>query len=91
MRLLSCYFAQYVETEVQKVSVDDLQRLCAQLLEPLFLFALTWSVTCTTNYEGRRRFDQFLRELAVRSQARSAWPSSPDFDVYDYELDLASG
>lgn len=33
------------------------------ILEPLFLFALVWSIGCTTNLEGRELFNRKLREM----------------------------
>jgi hypothetical protein len=33
------------------------------MCEAYFLFALVWSIGCTTNLEGREKFDRRLREL----------------------------
>ena len=41
--------------------MDETQMV--QLVEGLFLFALTWSAGCTADGPARMRFDSFLRQL----------------------------
>jgi hypothetical protein len=57
MRLMDCFFAKYQPTETKPVcsneEMDDLE----SMLEPLVLFALTWSAGATTTMEGRKKFD----------------------------------
>ena len=65
MRILDCYFADYIETEIRKVSPEEVEEL-EQCLECLFVFALVWSLGCTTNLDGRQRFDKKVRELMGR-------------------------
>ena len=63
-RLLDCYFADYIETEVRKVTQDDVEDLESSL-EQLFVFAVTWTVGATTNLEGREKFhNKFSKMLA---------------------------
>ena len=67
MRLLDCYFADYVETEIKKISaeeVEDLESMC----EALFVFCLVWSVGCTTDLDGREKFDRKVKELMGESK-----------------------
>jgi len=54
-RLLDCYFADYIETEVNKVTQDDVEEL-ENSIEQLFVFAVTWTIGATTNLEGREKF-----------------------------------
>ena len=43
---------------------------------------MVWSLGCTTNLDGRNKFDIFLRELDVKKK----YKSFPDEgSVYDYE------
>lgn len=55
-RIMDCYLADYIETEIKKVppeKIDDLLTMTA----PLFMFAFIWSHGCTTNLDGRLKFD----------------------------------
>jgi dynein heavy chain len=62
MRILDCFFKDYIESENNKVTDEDLETLEA-CTEQLFIFALTWSIGTTTNFEGREKFDRKLRTL----------------------------
>lgn len=82
MRILDCYFAPFIETEANKVIADDVIDF-EQSIEHLFVFALTWSVGCTTNLEGRQKFDQKFRSIINPKL------NMPDEGyIYDYMWDL---
>jgi dynein heavy chain len=83
MKILDCFFADYVETEIRKIAPEEIEDF-ESVLEPIFLFALVWSIGCTTNLEGREKFDQRLRELIDPNQ-KYKFPSSGL--VYDYCFD----
>jgi len=79
---MDSYLADYVETEIKKVpqeKIDDLLSMTA----PLFMFAFIWSHGCTTNLDGRIKFDAFCRkllpEMGVTMPAEGL--------VYDYHYD----
>ena len=83
MRILDCYFAEYFETEVKKVTpeeVDDIE----SCIEALFIFAFIWSIGCTTNLEGRERFSIKVRDL-VGKDTKYKLPT--EGLVYDYLFD----
>jgi dynein heavy chain, axonemal len=83
MRILDCYFADYIENEIRKIApeeVDDFETC----IESLFIFALVWSIGCTTNLDGREKFDKKVREL-VGKDLKYPLPSSGT--VYDYMFD----
>lgn len=65
-RILDCYFADYHETEIKKVTAEDVEDLEISV-EQLFVFALTWSIGGTTNLEGRERFSHRLKALLPSS------------------------
>ena len=60
LRIMTCFILPYVETEVKKVSMEDLEYLVS-ILEPLLLYAMIWSFGCTTTYEVKYYYD-FIRE-----------------------------
>lgn len=60
-RIMNCYFANYKETEIKKVSDEDIDGLELNL-EALLFFSLVWSLCCTVDYDGREKFSQFIRQ-----------------------------
>jgi|LauGreDrversion4_2_1035121.scaffolds.fasta_scaffold05692_6 dynein heavy chain len=80
MRILDCYFADYYDTEIKKVSPEEIDEmeLC---IESYFIFAFIWSIGCTTNLEGRERFSGKVREL-MGKDVKYKMPA--EGLVYDY-------
>lgn len=79
---MDCYLADYIETEIKKVSdekVDDL----LQMIAPLFMFSFIWSHGCTTTLDGRIKFDAFCRKLLPEFGVNIP----TDGLVYDYKFD----
>jgi dynein heavy chain len=77
-RILNCYFADYIESDIKKVTADDIEDLEASI-EQLFIFALIWSIGGSCGLEGREKFDKKLRPLL------SSKCGIPDEGkVYDY-------
>jgi len=82
MRILDCFFAPYIESETNKVLDTDVEEF-EQSIEQLFVFALVWSVGCTTDLVGREKFSQKLRGILGQKVG------IPDTGlVYDYKWDL---
>jgi dynein heavy chain len=77
MRILDCFFADYVESEVKKVSQEDVEDFELSL-EPIFVFALTWSIGSTTNLEGREKFNQ---KFKIMLSDKVSFPG--DKQIYD--------
>lgn len=50
------------------------------MIEPLFVFALTWSFGCTTDLEGKQKFDRKL--WVMMKDSSNQFPSNGY--VYDY-------
>jgi dynein heavy chain len=61
MRILDCYFVNYIESEIKKISKDDITNLEGMITQ-LFVFSIIWSVGTTTTLDGRARFDKWFRE-----------------------------
>ena len=49
----------------------------------MFLWGLVWSVGCTSNLEGRQKFELFLRELLSKKKVKN-FPE--EHSIYDIEL-----
>lgn len=58
---MDSYLAEYVETEVKKVSAEKVEELYS-MLPQLFIFSLVWSIGTTTTLPGREKFDVWLRK-----------------------------
>lgn len=56
MKIIDCFFVPYTETEIKKVSQEDIEIL-ESMIENIFIFALIWSVGATTDYDGRLLFN----------------------------------
>jgi dynein heavy chain len=80
-RILNCYFVDYIETEVKKVTADDIEDLEASI-EQYFIFALIWSIGGTSTLEGREKFDKKLRPMLT---TKCGLPD--EGKVYDYVWD----
>ncbi|KAL4427402.1 hypothetical protein ABPG74_009674 [Tetrahymena malaccensis] len=86
-RLLMCFFRNYEETEVKKIQEEELQGV-EKSIESLFIFCMIWSIGCTGEYEGRIKFDQFLREQVLQLSPNVILPD--EGTIYEYEFDLSS-
>lgn len=59
--IIQCFMEDFRESEIKKISTEDLDALESKL-EAIFIFALTWSFGCTGDWEGRVKFDKFIRK-----------------------------
>jgi dynein heavy chain len=72
------------DTELKKVTPEEIDQF-EQILEPLFIFSLVWSVGCTVDYDGRKNFNVFLRDLMKSSGSAVSIPEMGS--VYDFNFD----
>ena len=83
MRILECFFANYVESEIKKVPKEEIANL-ESMITQLFIFAIIWSIGCTSTLDGRMKFNSWFRERMQTLQI--------DFPeeklVFDYKFNL---
>jgi len=60
MRLMDCFLNVYKNTDAKIITEAEIEDL-EQMLEPLFVFAIIWSIGCTTTPEGRKCFSDNMR------------------------------
>ena len=80
LRILNCYFVPFIDTELKVVNAEEMEAL-EQYIEALFIFSVVWSVGCTTNAEGRAKFNTFFRDLMGKDN-KFKFPTKGE--VYDY-------
>jgi dynein heavy chain len=81
MRIIDCYFSNYIENEVKRITKDQIAEL-ESMLNHIFLFATIWSIGITGTIEGRITFDKWLREK-IPDIGVSNFPE--EGMVYDYK------
>ena len=81
MRILDCYFNDYHESEIKKVSQEDVEEL-EEMLENLFIFSMIWSIGVTTTVSGREKFNTKFRQMIPD---KLGFPA--EGTVYDYLFD----
>lgn len=83
MRIIDCYFSSYNESEIKKITKEELMNLDS-MINQLFFFAFVWSVGVTTTLEGRMKFDKWVRDNVL---AKLSIDFPADKLVYDYQFD----
>lgn len=80
---MSCYFADYVETEFKRVPSEEMDALQG-MIDEMFLFATIWSVMATCDAESRAKFSTFLRTIIAKHQLN--FPEDDgETTVYDFQ------
>jgi dynein heavy chain len=87
-RILDCLFVPYLPSSRGGEEKPAEQKDLHLVTEPLFLFALIWSVGGTCDAASRARFDTWMREEVGRLGLGTEFPK--EGLVYDYHYDTAS-
>ncbi|RYH30569.1 hypothetical protein EON65_04765 [archaeon] len=82
LRILDCYLEPYYPAEGRSPATDLMIADLITCIDPLFIFALIWSVGATTNEDGRRMFDAFLRQELFAN--KYSWSFPKGGSVYDF-------
>jgi len=82
-RLFDCYLADYIETEIKKVSNDRVEELI-NMIPQIWIFSFIWSIGTTTTLAGRLKFDKWLRD----NMSTSGVDFPQDKLVYDYNFNV---
>ena len=54
-------------------------------IDNIFLFAITWSMCCTVDYEGRLKFNALIRDL-IKNHTKIEFPEAGLIYNYQYEF-----
>ncbi|KAF0975040.1 hypothetical protein FDP41_005793 [Naegleria fowleri] len=67
--------------EEQQGNEEKMSKL-SKIIEPLFLFSITWGLGASCDFEGRKAFDAFIRQKIKENNVASVYPE--DGLIYDY-------
>lgn len=82
-RILDAYFCSYQDTEIKKIEEAEIDNI-ESMVKQLAAYSLVWSVACTTNIDGRKRMDAFMRNKFVENDVD--FPK--DKSIYDWCFDV---
>jgi dynein heavy chain len=82
-RLLDCYMVPYFDTEMNKVTAEEIDDF-EQTIEGIFIFCATWTIGATTNLEGRAKFNIKIRDI-MGKDSKFKHPSQGN--CYDYKFE----
>ena len=90
LKMMDTFLApfRYVEGFSEPPSKESIAALEGDI-EPMFIFSLVWSVCCTTNGDGRKQFDAWLRDAMASHGAEMPLPDGGL--VYDYLFVAGTG
>ena len=83
MRILDCFFSNYVESEIKRITKDDIANL-ETMISQLWVYSVIWSIGTTTTLDGRMKFDKFFREKI----AKIGIEFPEEKLVYDYKFNI---
>ncbi|KAG0617480.1 hypothetical protein M758_5G192300 [Ceratodon purpureus] len=64
----------FVKSDGSDISNEDKMR-AKQVIEPLFIFSVVWSVGATCDNDGRNKFDDYMKNLISKVELKSPPPS----------------
>lgn len=79
MKIVDCFLVPYTDTEIKKISLEELE-LLDQNIESIFLLSFFWSFCCTIDFDSRQKMDIFIKDL-ITSNTSVELPS--DVSIYD--------
>ena len=85
MKLLDCYFVKYIESEIKKITPEQITELEKQI-KSIYFFCFIWSIGATTNAVGRERFNKWLRERMAKHGLKE-FPEEKA--IYDWQYDVS--
>lgn len=85
-RILDCEVGRFRDVDPDVTGpLDEVIDALQEVIEPLFISALVWSIGANLDEASRRRFDAFLRTQMLANG--SEYPIPAEATVYDYVFD----
>ena len=83
MRIIDCFLVPYTDTEIKKISAEELELLDSNI-ESIFLLSFFWSFCCTVDFDSRTKMDELVKAL-IATNTNVELPS--DSSIYDLFYD----
>ncbi|XP_063674391.1 dynein axonemal heavy chain 1-like isoform X3 [Bolinopsis microptera] len=83
-RYMECFFAPFTKTEGPQIP-EEKSAMIPMLIEPWFIFSLTWAIPACCDSDGRKNFSLWLRGAMKDANAQMPYPEAGQ--VFDYKLD----
>lgn len=80
---MDCFLVNYKDTENKKIPPEEIDTL-EKILEGYFVWACVWSICCTTNYEGRKKLNDYFRQKFSALEFKV--PEGENNTIYDFEF-----
>jgi dynein heavy chain, axonemal len=93
MRIIETFFEKFMTPEAlynQKKLADEIKAL-ENCIDGIFFYSLVWALGVTTNEEGRKKFNEFIREQIKLKSNDSKFKLPEEGTVYDYMFDVTKG
>ena len=84
MRLLESFFAQFTGQELKKITENV--SVLEESIEEIYIFAVIWSLCCTTTSEGRNTLNAFVRDLIEEQLPFVQFPKTGSIYSYRYSV-----
>jgi dynein heavy chain len=84
---MSCFFEEYKDTEIRIITPEEIEDL-ETCIENLYIYAVTWSIGTTCTLEGRKKFNNQIKEMI--EQRDMAYPFPTEKTVYDWKFDITT-
>ena len=92
MKIVDTFFDKFrtLEFKAKKKNLDDYKEI-ENNIEGIFNYAIIWALGVTTNEEGRKKFDSFIREQMKNNCLDKKFLIPSEGTVYDYMFDVEKG
>ena len=91
MRIIDCYFDKFKTQEAKYKKMTEEVKQIEGIIEGIFNYAMIWALGVTTNEEGRKKFDQFLRESMKKKCLEKRFLVPEEGTVYEFLFDVDKG
>lgn len=83
--ILDCFFSKYISTETHETTLNEVIDL-ENMLEALFVYALTWSTGITGDRNSRQKFSEWL--VVKMDELNNPFPFPVGENCFNMKFDM---